>query len=188
MTVRRRRSSSVPRFSSSRRTRLTVARDVPVLGEFLLGERDLGGTPAVAVQLCELAQPPAEPLLGGKVERLEQPLVEPPHLPGQQAHQHVVDSGMAAPERLELRMGHRIRLGLLERRDRRGPPVPLCEEGQLAEMVARSADTDHRGVAERRHDPDREPALDDQVQRVARIVAMKDDLVADELPAARHRE
>ena len=55
-------------------------------------------------------------------------------------------------------------------------------------MVARPADADHRGVAERRHDPDREPALDDQVQRVARIVAMEDDLVTGELAAARHRE
>src|SRR5439155_24784854 len=150
------------------------------LGQPLLRERDLGVAVAAAVQLCELAQPPPEPFLGGEVERFEQSIVEPPHLAGQQAHEHVIDPGVAAPEHLELRMAHSVGLRPFERRHRPCPPMPLREEGHFAELVTRSADADHRGVPERRHDPDREPALDDQMERVAGIVAMEDDLVADE--------
>ena len=64
----------------------------------------------------------------------------------------------------------------------------FCMLTVLFAALAPLAEADRRGVAERRHDPDREAALVHEVQRVCGILAVEDHLVAREAPPARDRD
>jgi hypothetical protein len=86
---------------------------------------------------------------------------------------------------LELRPVDGERLCLLERGHRRRAARTLCYQRHLAETLPWPAYRDRNDVAERRHHPNREATLLDQVQRVARIVTVKDDLVPRETATAR---
>ena len=63
-----------------------------------------------------------------------------------------------------------------------------CGQRQLAEGVARPEDGEHGGIADGSGDPNGEPPAADQVQRVGRIPAVEDDLVAPEGPSSRDRQ
>jgi hypothetical protein len=91
-------------------------------------------------------------------------------------------------EPVEVALVDRERLRVLERRHRRRPPRSVADERHLAEALTRPAHGENGGVAEGRHDPDRESAAGDEVERVRRIVVVKDDLVAGEPAPARDRD
>jgi hypothetical protein len=79
-------------------------------------------------------------------------------------------------------------LRLLERGHRRRPPRKVSDERHLAKALTRPAHRENGRVAKRRHDPDREPAGGDEVERVPGVVVVKDDLVPCEPAPARDRD
>jgi hypothetical protein len=62
------------------------------------------------------------------------------------------------------------------------------EDRQLTEEVGGAEDPNHRLIAQRRSDTNREVTLHDQVQSVPRVAIVEHDLVALETPASRCRE
>ena len=79
------------------------------------------------------------------------------------------------------------RLAGLERGDGRAP-LGARDDCELSERLARPADRERHDVAVRRRDPDVEPALRDEVDRVGRVVVMEDDLAAPVRAPAREGE
>jgi hypothetical protein len=142
------------------------------LGELLLRQRDDRVAPGV--ERAQLGEPAEHPPLDRDVEGLEQELVLPPHLFGQEADQDLVDGGMLLPQALELGHVDGERLRLLERLHRRGSLHAFRHERHLPEAVAGAADPDRHRLPERGHDSDRETAFADQVQRVGGVFAVED--------------
>lgn len=70
----------------------------------------------------------------------------------------------------------------------RGRSVPVGQDGELPEDVARAPDRERHLVAERRRDADIEAPLRDEVHRVGRVVPVEDDLAAPIRAPARERE
>ncbi len=95
---------------------------------------------------------------------------------------------MLALEHGEVVTEHGTRLAGLERLDRRGASGVGQQERELAEALTRAEDVDEDAVSERREHARAEPAADDEVQRVGRIVAVEHDLAARERTAPRDRE
>jgi hypothetical protein len=156
---------------------LTVAREVPAISASCSwGERD--DRVAAGVQRAQLRKPAEPAPFDRDVEGLEQELVLPSNLPGEEADQNLVDCRVLPAQPLERRDVNGKRLRLLERFDSGRALRPLRHERHHAEAVLRTADADRDSLPERRHDPDREPTLAGQVQRVGRILAVEDDLVA----------
>ena len=62
------------------------------------------------------------------------------------------------------------------------------DEGELAERVSTPSHRERRRVAEWRRDPYREPPARDQVEGIAGIAAVEDDLAAGERAPPRDRE
>ena len=90
MRVFPRASSIVPRFSSSRSTWFTVGRAAPESSASASCVSVITGTPSRAgIELGQLDEPAQDATLDGDVERLEQPLVEHPHLADEEPGQHV---------------------------------------------------------------------------------------------------
>src|SRR5438067_1817759 len=67
--------------------------------------------------------------------------------------------------------------------ERRAPSS--VDQRHLAEALAGPAHRDRRRVAQRRHHLNRKTSPDDQMERVPRVVAVEDNLVAREPPPAR---
>ncbi len=182
--MRPRASATAPSFSSSRSTRLTVARDVPGhRGDVLLRERH----DAVLVRRGELDEAPPHTRLGIDVVRLDDAIGRAAELLGEQSQEHVLHAGMLALEEREVVAEDRARLAGLERLDGRRATRVGEQERQLAEALPRPEDVDEHAVAERRQHPRAEAPADDEVERVRRVVAMEDDLTARERPAAGDR-
>jgi hypothetical protein len=66
--------------------------------------------------------------------------------------------------------------------------VRLGDERHLAEAVTGPADSNRDRVPERSHDPDRKSPLVHQMQRVSRVLAVEDDLIAGKAAAACDRK
>ncbi len=185
MTTAPRRSSTTPRRSRSRRTRFVVAlRGSRELGQLLLREGDLA-----AVELAQLGDPVHDALVGRQVIGLRQLVGQPPHPLAEQPGKQAVDARMFAPEPFEVPDEHRARLRRLERGDRRRPLGTFPgKQRELTERVARPPHAEQCRCTERRRDPDREPAADDQMEAVRGIAAVEHDLAAVEGPPACDRK
>ena len=184
MRVFPRESSIVPRFSSSRSTLFTVGLAAPASSASASCVRVIAGIPS--------APGTARPARRAGGVRGAPPARRGPRAAARSSIRtslarkcdstSVTPGARAADGRIGL--VDRERLGLLEREHGRRAAC-AADERHLAEALAGPADRDRRGVAERRHDLDREAALADQVQRVTRVVAVEDDLVAREAAPAR---
>ena len=74
----------------------------------------------------------------------------------------------------------RARLAVLERLHGRGAARVEPEQRKLAEALAGPEDVDQDAVPERSQDARAEAAANDEVQRVGRVLAVKDDLTPRE--------
>ena len=176
----------MPRRSSSRSTRFTVAREVPAspaTSSCVSGITERGA--AVPVERGEVADAAQHPRLGREEQRLDEALVHTPHAVGEDGDQHVVHARMLVAEPLQVVGVHGVRLRRLQGDDGRRAARVAGHERDLAERLARLKHGERRRVAELGRDPDGEAALRDQVQRVARIATMEDHLVTVERAAAR---
>ena len=137
-----------------------------------------------AVEPGELDEPPQDARLRADEQRLDEQLALPAQAAGEQPDEHVVHRRVVAPEPVEVRARDRERLPGLERDDAGRPRGAVLDERQLAERVAWALDGDRDRVAELRRHAAREPAADDEVQRVGGIVPVEHHLVPPEAPPA----
>ena len=135
-----------------------------------------------AVQLDEIEEPSEHAGLGGDEERLEQAAGGVTDARREQAHEHFVHLGKPAADAVEVLAADRQRLAGLDRRDRRRARRRRVHERELAEGLARAVDRDRHRLSALRHDPRGEAPLDDEMEAVARVAAVEDDLAASERP------
>ena len=114
--------------------------------DVLLPERDDAGV----VRRRELDQASANARLRVDVVRLDDAIRRAPKLLGEQAQEHVLDTGVLPLQEREVVAEDRTRLPRLERLDRRRAPGVGEEESQLAEALTRPENVDEHAVAERR--------------------------------------
>ena len=157
---------------------MTVARLVPASWASSSWVR----TTLLRRELLELEQPTQDAPLRGHVEGVEQELL-PADLVREERDEHLVIRDAGA-ELFDLRVGDR-------RSPRARAPATVAaaarfrvDERHLAEALPRPADPERHHVAERGHDADGEAAADDEVERVAGIAAVEDDLALPEAAAA----
>ena len=138
----------VPRFTSARSTRLTVALDVPAKpasSAWDTGNDSVRRSPSVQVR--ELAEPAQNARLGRDEQRLDQEIARPANPLGEQPGEHVVHLGVVPPEPGEVVAMYRVRASLLERGDRRRARLARFDERQLAERIPWAMDGHRHRVA-----------------------------------------
>ena len=183
--MRPRASATEPSFSSSRRTRFTVARDVPAIAAM---SSCVSGTTPDSYVRREIDEAPADARLRVDVVGLDDPIRRAPQLLGEQAQEHVLHARVLALQTAKSsRKTDRVSPAssastVAERRGVRQ------QERELAEALPRAEHVDEHAVAERREHARAEPPADDEVQRVGRIVAVEHDLAARERPPSGDRE
>ena len=120
-------------------------------------------------------------------QRLDVQLADSPDTGGKQPGEHLMHRWVVLPEAREILSPHRVGLARLERRDGRRAVLLEVEQRQFAKGISRSVHRDGDTVAEVAVHAGGEAALDDQVERVGRIAAVKDDLVVAEAATRRDR-
>src|SRR5688572_16602956 len=153
------------------------------LCDLVLAERHTD-RPTISIQLPELEYAPQNTLLHGQVQRFEQRRRETPDLGNGGTQQKLVDA-----RALRAQFGERFAVehhgfGWLEGGDGRRSRARR-DQRELTHHVIGPEHPQDRLVAAWRRRPDRDVTFDDEVQRVARVTFMKDDLAASE-PASPH--
>src|SRR6266540_1026244 len=144
MTVFPRARRTVPRFSSARRTRLAVARDVaasPAMSSCVSGMRVPG------------ADWPEHARLSRYEERLEQAVARAPDARCEQANEHLVHLWVLAAHSVEVVSIDRERLASFDGCDSRRAQCTHVHEGKLAARLAGTVDRDRHRVSELRGHP-----------------------------------
>ena len=119
---------------------------------------------------------------------LDEPVGRAPQLLGEEAQEDVLHTRVLPLQPREVVPEDRAGLAVLERFHRRGAARVEPEQRELAEALARPEDVDQDTVPERSEDARAEAAANHEVQRVRRILAVKDDLAPLERPPAGDRE
>ena len=187
-SIRPRCTASTPSASSSFSSRLAVGRLVPTsVGEVVLRHRD-GNRRLTrsAVHVRESGELAGQPLVDRQVERVEEPAGQRPNLVGQGGDEELVDGTVPLPEGVELPAMDAHRLRRLEGDDG-GVPRFRGDERHLSEVGARPEDGGRGDLTQRGGDPHGHVSPLEEVQRVARVALVEDD-VAPRVASVMHRD
>jgi hypothetical protein len=124
---------------------------------------------------------------GTDEKRFDVQIAHPPDTCCKEADEHLVHRRVLLAQAREVVPAHRVRPARFESRDRGGAALLDVEQRQLAERVSRPVHGYGHGVPHVGLHPGGEAAPDDQVQRVGRIAAVEDHLVAAEAAPLRDR-
>ena len=180
-------TSIVPCARSAARTEATVARDAPASAPSCSWVIRISSSPLPRIDASELEEPPQDATPGVFVERLAQQLVHSLQLPGEEGYEYPVNARMSGAELVEID-------SMQDRASRppRGPSPWLTlsagDERELAERLTAAVDREKRVLADRGAPRDSEAAVDDEVERICRIVLVKNDFAAPEGASARDGE
>ena len=182
-------SATVPRRSSSRSTRFTVAREVPAISArcSCVIETPTGPVGSLLAH-HEVAQAAADARVRVGVVRLDDAVARPRELFREQTEQHVLHARVLGLQKSEVVPVDGERLPLVERLHRGRAAGAGRKQRQLTERLARAEHVEHRRFAERRRDAGREASLDDEVEGLREVVAVEDDFTLAKRPAPRDGE
>ena len=179
----------MPRPSSSRSTRLTVAREVPARPARSSWRSGIDRLAAARrVDLRQLGETAQHAPVGREVERLEQVARQAAHLAREERDEHLRDARVLAAEALEVGAVDGARLARLEGLDGGAAPAVRVEQGQLPERLPRPEHRQHRDVRQSRLHPHGEAPAHDEVQRVRRVAHVEHDLAPPERAPSRDRQ